>query len=680
MASPGLNSPMTRRVQIPGDIVRSVADRLTQELEGQVGIAELCQLLAPRSPNLGFDPLAIPPERRLAWNLVGQWLTGYALGALDRTSTVAHANEWFQVSSTKQSRNIPDHSLASLANQLSSAECFALLPYLLDPLAMGTRRGTLTSDEQVPSRRMRKNDGIFYTPADVASFMARRLIKNSQDVVPSTALDPAAGSGVFLRAAASEHPNPEECRYFGIDLAPLASDFTSYVLLASLGHEGWPSPWARWHSVRIDQATTDTLFLSSNLAEKDQVAVRRSVATRKEILLALEAGVTVPHAAVGEPVSDLVGCFPELEQGSQLILTNPPYSPLGNRAHDPKFLARYTLLSEGGASPSTNVYSLFVEQSIKFLSKGGKFSAVVPLSITFSSDRIARCLRRMISCQGGRIEFMSFDRTPDALFGDDVKTRNAIVSICPHPRNVTETTGLMRWTSKTRSEMFSSVRTVPIQTSIVDYVPKLNSTDEANFYTHLNQTDRTLQSWIQRSRGVAVAQRDQVRPSLWIAQTAYNWIGCAADSRPLAVFGHDSSSSFNVHEFVDIECALAAYAIVACRTSYFLWRVIGDGFHVTNQFIANLPVPVDSKTVHELFVAGEEMWRAAQSNPVISRNRSKNSVSLRPPRDLVEVADRILLRALNVRCPFNLEEWYEQSVVVDPTDARRTSRFSLKGN
>ena len=52
---------------------------------------------------------------------------------------------------------------------------------------------------------------------------------------------------------------------------------------------------------------------------------------------------------------------------------------------------------------------------------------VVPLSLAYSSREQMVAIRRAIMGSGGRWRFAFFDREPHALFGEEVKVRNAIV-------------------------------------------------------------------------------------------------------------------------------------------------------------------------------------------------------------------------------------------------------------
>jgi N-6 DNA Methylase len=672
LGSPGAAVTMTSRIESPKAAVNVLVGAVSGKLDKAVGIQEVFDRVAPRSPNLGFDPLAVEPAQRLAWHLVASWLVGYSLGFLDDSSNLEDANEWFFSGSMACFQNVRDIETSKVSSQISPAECYSLLPYLLDPLGLGTRRGAQKSIEEQSSRQSRKAQGLFYTPMDVAYFMADRLMRERGTNQVGTVLDPAAGSGVFLRAASMAQLASNECRYFGVDLAPLASEFASYVLLATNGFEDWPSPWAKWHAIRIDQATSDTLFLPHKEATSDLPEIAHLARRREATLAQLQEGKFLDADRLCESPSSLTKAFPELGDGAQLVLSNPPYSPLGERANDPLLRESLHAMLSTNISSATNIYPYFIEKAIEYSGQYKAISLVVPLSITYGTDRILRTSRQSLVAQDGKLEFLSFDRTPDSLFGDDVKTRNAIVNLVPESKKQVSTTGLMRWTSRTRDQFFESINSVQIDSPVDEYVPKIGTQHEATFFQNLLDSESSLGGWIlTKSAARLLGTGDELR----VSKTAYNWIGCVPDVEPLQALGHDADSTFSTFQLRDGDHLYAMYSILTSRTAYFMWRTRGDGFHVSKSFVTGLPAPSDEASIRELAQLGREIWARTQARSVVSTNRGSRTVSFIPPNELVEEADCLLLRSLGIACPFDLAEWYMSSVVVDRSDSRRMRRF-----
>src|SRR5690606_29192506 len=97
------------------------------------------------------------------------------------------------------------------------------------------------------------------------------------------------------------------------------------------------------------------------------------------------------------------------------------------------------------------------------------------LSLACNLGRQFTACRRLIQGTAGSWRFAFFDREPHALFGEDVKTRSAIIlrnrsienvgSICTGP--------LRRWRGQTREALFGSIDYTEIASSVVKGIPKI---------------------------------------------------------------------------------------------------------------------------------------------------------------------------------------------------------------
>ena len=138
--------------------------------------------------------------------------------------------------------------------------------------------------------------------------------------------------------------------------------------------------------------------------------------------------------------------------------------------------------------------------------------------------------------QPGRWRCTFFDRAPDALFGDDVKTRNAVLIYdAAKPRGI-ETTSILRWTSRTRAHwLFRSAPLRPLHDArIIRADPKLGSDVEV---TTLYRAVRSRppassrRTWTEYRRRLShpggPANGDSSRRAVYVAPTAYNWLNCA---------------------------------------------------------------------------------------------------------------------------------------------------------
>src|SRR5262249_16965518 len=149
-----------------------------------------------------------------------------------------------------------------------AVELRALLPYLLDPMAAATRRDVLSAQSTAHERRSRKASGVYYTPGDVAYLMVERVLSGHVGTDEHLWIDPAHGSGVFLRAAFCALGGRSEVadRIYGVDLDPIAAETASFVLTAEdlVHNPDAGAPWERWHRFRRNLATGDALLIDTS--------------------------------------------------------------------------------------------------------------------------------------------------------------------------------------------------------------------------------------------------------------------------------------------------------------------------------------------------------------------------------------------------------------------------------
>lgn len=661
---------MTATVERLGLPLRTLARQLEPNLADRR--ADLAWAQAPRAQGLGFSLKPADAGRRAAWWLLGQWLCGYALGELDADATLQDAEAWFYGGSVPDRLQLAPPGVG-IPFEAAPAEAWALLPYLLDPAGQGTRRQVLSSDEHARDRAHRKKNGVYYTPADVADFMTRAVGAERRDTV----LDPACGTAVFLRASLMLNPS---VMVFGIDIDPLAVEMAAFVLLATIGEAG-ATPWASWHQNRLHLAAVDALTLRQTTA-----SVLPSADRCDELDAAmsdLAVGEMIPPAELHDTSPALEDIFPQLAGGADAVVSNPPYAALGPRTDLDDLAARFSSYSTAAPSPASNIFLPFVEMGWRLADNDGGAAFVLPLSIAYRGSRQFADLRAAMMEAGGSWRFVFLDRTPDAVFGDDVKTRAAIAireTESPTSGNMA-VTGLLRWTSHSRARLWKSVQPVEAVSDIRHLIPKLNSAAEAELYRATRALPGRLGNDVTASAAVAVSpDLNKTWPdSVLVAPTAYNWLSCARDPAALVHHGHNSSSPMTALRFASAEFADAAYALLASRLTYWLWRVEGDAFHVPRGFLSSLPFQLSrlsADALATLATIGQELWQEAAAAPVFATNKGKRTVGFRasPNAAMARRAEAAVGAALGLRAELTaatLEDWYYALVVVDETDIRR---------
>jgi len=306
-----------------------------------------------------------------------------------------------------------------------------------------------------------------------------------------------------------------------------------------------------------------------------------------------------------------------------------------------------------------------------FVKEDGRSAMIVPMSVAYNSSSSHRSIRRAFTTVGGHWYFRFFDRTPDAIFGDDIKQRTSIVL---HERKdltgfVLQTSSIHRWTSRSRHRLFSSLPEflqLP-ECNIVSGIPKLSQIWERDIYTSLIAGKGNISSVVNSS-----SDHDPESDSfVYIGSTAYNYLvlyrKLPEEHNPTA------NISFRM---VSSQAADWLYAILVSRLTYWLWRVDGDGFHVPLSFITSLPFIWDSSNeiCQKIASLGRDIWIKAQKIPVDSINSGRRTRSYNT-LDIPEIStiDRLILQSflLNIDLSLQLHNFVTDTVIAGRNAERK---------
>lgn len=652
-----LSSPSQDRPLVPA--VERIAKHLrasAADLESLTSL-DFEGLFRPNRPGLGFTIAEADRQLRSAWALIGEWLVAWAVEQHDGTASLGETHAWFW----------SGHKVADLGKATShtviptpittSTEVRALLPYLLDPSSVATRRSVLRAQASHRERVSRKQSGAYYTPGDVAAHMVRKLAE-STDPPATTWIDPAQGSGVFLRAVlglATDYETARESLY-GVDIDPYAAEASSFVLTAEdlLACPDGDAPWQRWHRFRRNFTTGNSLFLGS-----------------------VADGLFTPDGSW-----EIGDAFPEIgSDGFSRVIANPPYIRLP--AHRNNHLLG-SLHPVTGKSASADISPIFVEIGLNLLAKDGAMSVVLPLSAVTSTRSPFPELRGRLAEELGQVEFESFDRMPDSLFGDDIKTRNSIITVRRGNNRDVTSTSLHRWTSRKRERAFTGATSVSVTGlfGVPTLLPKIGSDWELCLYRTCFNQDVSIGSWLISRRTMPISEAQHVDDPHWsqmvaLAPTAYNFLGLVRDASQAALDGHDSENAIALLSFDSARKASAAYALLASRVGFWLWHVTGDGFHTTAKLPWYVPAPVHSRDLEQLADLGEKLWGQASKHPLVNVNRGKTTVSYPTwvfPQ-LIDRIDRAVDAMLGTDVADRLAEWHERLIVVDADSDRMEKKL-----
>jgi hypothetical protein len=322
----------------------------------------------------------------------------------------------------------------------------------------------------------------------------------------------------------------------------------------------------------------------------------------------------------------------------------------------------------------------FMEMMWLLVGEGGRSCLVVPMSVAYSTTSAALLLRSAMDGANGAWDLAFFDRTPDALFGDDVKQRNAIVLLHRGAKRDLRTGPVLRWTSRTRSRLFDHIPSVSLgDASMAEGVPKLGTELERVAYDAIRRASQR-QPKDTVFRRVALGDAGQNLDSVFVAGTAYNWLSVYRSIEWAQDLESPSASPLTALVCSSSQLADATYAMTSSKLAYWLWRVESDCFHVPTAFLRALPAPswLGRSAVEELAKAGRELWTGVRSSPVRSVNRGRSTLTFSPwPLwDIVQTIDALLIEALGLPGGLDsvLADLVEQNVVVDSTDRSRVAR------
>lgn len=465
----------------------------------------------------------------------------------------------------------------------------------------------------------KKKLGIYYTPVDVARFIVSKCIASVlTKVTMPTILDCSCGSGVFLLQSllyleSTYNPNHELdvsldilCRcIWGIDISPAAVDCCKAVLLQ--------------------------YYLDS---------YQNAAAQLGKIWDILSASIFTGNAV---RLQDVFAKNHMLPSYFNCVVGNPPY------------------VTDGKMS---NQFIVFVDNMMRYSSHFSCSALILPLSVCYSQGREFVRLRERIQSDGASWVFMNFDRSPDSLFGDQVKTRNSILfrrdidtSGCIY------TTTLQRWTSSNRANLFTAYTLCDLSgIPISNCVPKLSNSIEKKSYDHIHLGSSCLNALFTCNRSDY---------PLVINGTAYNWL-FAYDHFPPSTDENGNpyiSNSAKLYHLPDKQSRDFCIAVLSNRLAYWYWTVIGDGFHLNVSFLSAFKVGKNTFTepqYAELCRLGGIYSEQLKKYPTVSYNAGKRIVnySFEKVMDIAQKIEKILFDALDLEVDFALylEQWYSKQV------------------
>ena len=583
----------------------------------------------------------------LAWSIVSIWLVAYSTRSIKRNDGINDAISWFFAHENVEVVNaIPKYVILECEKALSICDdpssSFLFLPYILDPHGPINRTSVLQDASSRAARDSKRSTGVYYTPIDVASYMLNEvmcaIVKESP--LPQV-FDPACGTGVFLRAALIElstaHPQIPihllSRRLFGTDIDPVAIRIATFVLLADCieNDKCHKSPFDVWQSLRENLLCVDALRLDPSTF-RHNTSIGASNRTDSS------------HISWNTPDVDekrvtrftLSQIFPHIKDTPLAIIGNPPYAKIGSREDLDTLSTRFSTMASR-TTESSATFPLFIEQMIRLSTTTRSVGTmVVPLSLACNVGPQFVALRELIERTPGTWRFAFFDREPHSLFGEDVKTRNAILfwdrtredgcsNISSGP--------LLKWRSVDRAQMLTSIRFTPLTSGISKGIPKLDGVSQSRAYELLTKNRTPFSNHYEPLARIPLAQSIHADPcTIFVSSTAYNFVNVflSPPMETLPTRYKLSEHPLYCLRFQSEEYAMLGFALLSSYLTYWWWRATQDGFHVPARFLNNLPfgaIDFSAKVHFDLAMRGADLWALVSKQPIVSINKGKASLA-----------------------------------------------------
>lgn len=538
------------------------------------------------------------------------------------------------------------HGLVQL---IDTAEFEILLPYIVEGFEYA-----VADEEEVTGKKKAK--GIYYTPHDVVTYLVDGTLgAYLEECTESTSdtntiqrkmrelsiLDPACGSGVFLlecldrlvRFHMAFGRDPESILemlspLYGVDISPIAVDscrfMLTYRLLKHCGLEVVPHDIWRLVSTNILQA--DSMFTPARShglypEHTGQEPYHPDGTTNPTALPILSGMRSFEHMFPGVFAGG---------SGFKIIIGNPPYASLNLEQR--KWLNQLGYASATYPSLPSNTHMVFIEKMLELADPiHARCSFVVPLSIAYDRGKNMIQLRKLIESTAGEWKFAHFDRSPDSLFGDHVKTRNTILFFNRNP-HVKEmyTSQLHRWNSRQRQSLFRNIDYVKLPEEIsAEGIPRIGGKLGLDIYLHFKKlakldADTTIRYFVSKAQ----IEQASMHNRIYAYGTAYNWIPVF---RELPRSWDENGQPYVPSGLWIIQCdspqsADMLYACLSSRYCYLLWIMLGDGFHFSPSILSKLPFHRDNFTkaqIETLSHLGRKLNYEAQRHVTRSHNAGK---------------------------------------------------------
>ena len=419
----------------------------------------------------------------------------------------------------------------------------------------------------------RKTNGQYFTPDDVARFMA----SHSRDFPRGVWLDPCSGVGNLTWHLAEMQEDPEDFLLREM----LVADRDGLALLIARIMLTW----------RFQNQVSDFFHrIEDRFIEFDYLSVSQN------------------------PNPDLLSDLSSLEAipKHDYVIMNPPYV---SGVRDSRF----------ETSETGDLYAYFFENSAK-TSDG--VIAITPQS--FTNAKKFRSLRALLLSRFSALTVYAFDNVPANVFrgikfgstnSNKANSTRAAVTVASNLSHSRRITGLTRWRSSERDQLFREVRNLLAEVEFSkDYFPKVRA-DEVEMYHSLVGLP---------------ALREIVSP----VGTPYSLNVPSSPRYFISALKNPVKRSSQKEIFFRTADELeSAYLLLNSSLMYWWWRVRDGGMTLSTETLLSLPVPTFSLDPHLV----RELELSERENKVYKQNGGAPQENVKHPFELVARLNNLVL-------------------------------------
>ena len=450
----------------------------------------------------------------------------------------------------------------------------------------------------------RKDNGVYYTPKDVVSFMItncfnKRVEENSNIisvlkkenknlhflVYNDSVFDPTCGTGEFLLGALEQKIELIKAEMLGLDDEKL-----SITLSTIYGND------INIESIEIAKIR---LFFETIKHTKD-------VSSYRYFAEIINKNMTC---------KDFVNADKSYFKKFDIIIGNPPYVEDRKSSIEPD--VRYG-----------NIYANVLQNSIDMLNDNGVMGFIVPISY-ISTPRMKK-IRKYIEKNTKKQFVMNYADRPDCLFTSVHQKLSIILAVQGIDDNELYTSGYKYWYKSERSDLFTFTSLVQNKYLCDDFYPKIGNNFEKNIFVKVfTQVDNSiLSSNLSQEPNVFL----NMRACFWIKAFSFN-----PGSKEYKGFSYNDD--------------LKDFMICLLNSSLFFlyWNMVSDCWHITSKELKHFKLPENISNTKDFISLSDELEKKLEeTKKYIGTKQTEYEYKHKLCKDVIDRIDDKLAEIYNL--------------------------------